>query len=252
MTLAGACDDRRVSRVLVERCAADVALVTLNRPEALNALDTGLLLELEAAFRGLDARAVVLTGAGRAFCAGADLNEREGMDTEAWRAHHAVLEAAFAAVRELPAPTIAAVEGYALAGGFELALSCDLIVAAADAELGLPEVTRGIMPGAGGTQLLPRRLAKDLVLTGRAFEAVEAERRGIVARLVEPGKALEEARSLAEQIAGNAPLAVRAAKRAIDGRQAELGAYWSAVDSEDRREGIRAFFERREPRFDGR
>jgi enoyl-CoA hydratase len=225
--------------------------VTLNRPEALNALDTALLGELETAFSSLDARAVVVTGAGRAFCAGADLKERDGMDVEAWRAHHDVLRRAFAAVRESPAPTVAAVEGLALAGGFELALSCDLIVLAADAELGLPEVTRGIVPGAGGTQLMPRRIAKDLIFTGRQIDAATAERWGLAARVVEPGRARDEAVALAGEIARNAPLAVRAAKRAIDGREAELDAYWSAIDTDDRREGIRAFVERREPRFEG-
>jgi enoyl-CoA hydratase len=236
-----------MERVLVE--SGEVTVVTLNRPEALNALDTQTLEELERAFRALDTRAVVVTGAGTAFCAGADLKERSELSDDGWRAHHAVLRRSFQAVRESSAPTIAAVEGFAVAGGFELALACDLIVAANDAVLGLPEVTRGIIPGAGGTQLLPPRLAKDLVLTGRRFDAVEAERHGLVARLVAPGGALEEAMALGRQIARNAPMAVKAAKRAIDGRQPELGAYWAAVETEDRREGIRAFVERREPKF---
>jgi len=239
-----------VDSVLVE--SGEVVVVTLNRPDALNALDTPLLLQLESAFADFDARAVIVTGAGRAFCVGADLKERDGMDRDAWREHHTVLRRAFQAVRDCAAPTIAAVEGYAVAGGFELALACDLVVAARDTVFGLPEVTRGIMPGAGATQLLPRALAKDLILTGRSLGAEEAERRGIVARLVEPGTALAGARALAEQIAANAPIAVRAAKRAIDGRQAELGAYWAAVDSEDRREGMRSFVEGRTPKFEGR
>jgi enoyl-CoA hydratase len=239
-----------MERVLVE--PGEVAVVTLNRPEAVNALDTQTLEELERAFKTLVARAFVVTGAGTAFCSGADLKERAEMSDDGWRSHHAVLRRAFQAVRESPAPTIAAIEGFAVAGGFELALVCDLIVAANDAVLGLPEVTRGIIPGAGGTQVLPSRLAKDLVLTGRRFDAADAERHGLIARLVEPGRALEEAMSLGRQIAGNAPMAVRAAKRAIDGRQPELGAYWAAVDTDDRREGIRAFVERREPKFGDR
>jgi enoyl-CoA hydratase len=248
--MVDACDDRPVQAVLVE--PGDVTVVTLNRPDSLNALDTSLLEELERVFKSLEGCAVVLTGAGEAFCSGADLKERAELGDEGWRAHHAVLRRAFQAVRESPAPTVAAVEGFAVAGGFELALACDLIVAANDAVFGLPEVTRGIIPGAGGTQVLPPRLAKDLILTGRRFDATEADRYGLLARLVEHGKALEEATALARQIAANAPMAVRAAKRAIDGRQPELGAYWAAVDTEDRREGIRAFVERRAPRFGDR
>ena len=259
-------DDRGVgdARVLVEETAG-IALVTLNRPELLNALDTPLLHELEAAFASLDARAVVLSGAGRAFSTGADLKERHGLDEAAWREHHGVLERAFAAVREQPAPTIAAVEGYALAGGLELALSCDLVVAAADAQVGLPEVTRGIIPGGGGTQLLPRLAgasrAKELILTGRRINAGAAERYGLVTRVVEPGRALEVGVELAREIARNAPLAVRAAKRAIDdgagaplrdGLRIELDAYWTCIATADREEGLRAFVEKREPRFEGR
>ncbi|HLK45730.1 MAG TPA: enoyl-CoA hydratase/isomerase family protein, partial [Acidimicrobiales bacterium] len=145
-----------LSRVLVESRPDGTALVTLNRPEALNALDGELLDALGSAFRGLDARAVVLTGAGRAFCTGADLKARAAMGRAEWQEHYEGLREAFAAVRDCPVPTIAAVEGFALAGGLELALACDLIVAAAGARLGLPEVTRGIMPGAGGTKALPR------------------------------------------------------------------------------------------------
>jgi enoyl-CoA hydratase/carnithine racemase len=242
-----------------------VAVVTLNRPQALNALSTRLLAELETTFRSLDARVVVLAGAGRAFCAGADLKERSGLDEAGWRAHHAVLERAFDAVRAQPAATIAAIEGYALAGGLELALSCDLVIAAADAKLGLPEVTRGIIPGGGGTQLLPRlagvQRAKELVLTGRPIDAETAARSGLITRVAEPGRARERALELAREIAQNAPVAVQAAKRAIDkgagtplaeGLQIELDAYWTCIPTADRQEGIRAFIEGRAPRFEGR
>jgi enoyl-CoA hydratase len=243
-----------VSRVVVEERPDGTTLVTLNRPEALNALDLELPSALAAVFRSLEGRVVVLTGAGRAFCTGADLKARAAMGFGDWREHHETIRSAVAAVRDCPLPTICAVEGFALAGGFELALACDLIVAASDAELGLPEVTRGIMPGAGGTKALPRIVgtarAKELVLTGRRLDAQTAASWGLVARVAEPGRALEAALELAARIAPNAPLAVQAAKRSVDGGD-ELDAYWSCIPSDDQREGIAAFIEKREPRFGG-
>ena len=240
--------------VRVERPSAGVVLVTLERPAVLNALDVELVDGLAKAFAGLEARAVVLTGAGRAFSTGADLKARASMSVEQWRDHHERLRRSFEAVRRCPAPVIAAVEGFALAGGFELALACDLVVAAEDAQFGLPEVTRGIMPGAGGTTILPRLVglarAKELVFTGRRIDAASAERIGLVARLCPPGGAVAAALELAAEVARNAPLAVQAAKRSLEGGD-ELEAYWSCVPSADQREGIAAFLERREPRFDG-
>ncbi len=243
-----------MSRVVVEHRPGDLTLITLNRPDALNALDTELLVELRGAFTGLDAKAVVLTGAGRAFCTGADLKARATMELGEWRSHHELVRETLAAVRECPVPTVAAVEGFALAGGFELAIVCDLIVAAEDARFGLPETTRGIMPGAGGTKLLSQIVgiarAKDLILTGRAIDAPTAAAWGLVARLTPSGGASSTALALAAEIAGNAPLAVRAAKRSLDGAD-ELDAYWSCVPSDDQHEGLQAFIEKREPRFRG-
>lgn len=247
-----------------------VAVVTLNRPEVLNAFNTATAEALRDVFQQLrddDAlRAVVITGAGdRAFCAGADLKERDGMTDEAWMRQHRIFQDAFRAVRECPVPTIAAVDGYALGGGCELALTCDLIVASERAVFGLPEVSRGIMPGLGATQYLPRLVgrsrAKELMFTGRRWSAQEAFDWGMVCRLTPPGDALAEALSLAQTIAQQAPIAVRQVKRAVDlGADLELHtalelaleAYAVLIPTEDRREGVRAFAEKRPPRFRNR
>jgi enoyl-CoA hydratase len=256
--------------VLVEEAAPHVASVTINRPEVLNAFNTATGEELLRAFTRLSeddrVRAVVLRGAGeRAFSTGADLKERDGMTDEAWREQHRLFEAAFRAVLECRAPVIAAVEGYAFAGGLELAMNCDVIVAAEGASFAQPEVTRGIMPGGGGTQLLPRLIgrgrAKELIFSGRRIDAATAERWGLATRVVANGRAYAEALALAEEIAANGPIAVRQAKRAIDrgldsplhfGLTLEIDAYNVCVPTEDRLEGIRAFNERRRPRFEGR
>jgi enoyl-CoA hydratase/carnithine racemase len=246
-----------------------VATVTLERPEALNAISTGLAVALAAAVEPLATdpavRAVVLAGAGdRAFSVGADLKERAGLDDHGWFVQREAFRRGFAAVRRCPLPTVAAVSGYALGGGAELALSCDLVVAADDATFGLPEVRLGLVPAGGGTQLLVRRVgrsaAKDLVLTGRRVDAVEALRLGLADRVVPRAELPAAARGLAAEIAGNAPTAVRLAKWAIDlgadlaqeaAMEVEDQAWRRAVLSDDRREGIAAWVEGRDPRWPG-
>ena len=248
-----------------------VLVVTLNRPEVLNAISTQMSREWLDLFPRLaadpgEARCIVLTGAGeRAFCAGADLKERDGMTDETWRAQHVVFEQAFVALMECPLPIIAAVNGHAYGGGLETALCCDFIYAAKGAKFALSELRLGIMPGGAGTQNLPRedgeRRGKGLLVTARAFSAEEGLEWGLVNRVCEPGKLQEEALATARQIAENAPLAVLQAKKSIHyglqtdlltGYRFEIEAYNRLVGTEDRREGVRAFNEKRKPKFRGR
>ncbi len=257
--------------LLVEREAGGhVATVVLNRPEQMNALTTAMGEDLIVCFDDLerrsDVRAVVLTGAGeRAFCAGGDLKERNEMSDEAWRAQHVIFERAAFRVLRCPVPVIAAVEGYALAGGCELAVLSDFIVASETAVFGVPETTLGIFPGIGGTQLLPRilgaPLAKELIFTGRRMKAEEARAAGLVNHLVPKGQARARALEVAATIAQNGPIAVRQAKKAIAyGLETDLDtamilaieAYNATVVTEDRLEGVRAFNEKRRPNFKGR
>jgi enoyl-CoA hydratase/carnithine racemase len=261
----------RYETLALSRPLEHVLLVTLNRPEAANALNTQMMRDLLALFQALAGapeshRAIVLTGAGeRAFCAGADLKERDGMDDRQWQAQHLIIERAIRAVIDCPIPLIAAVNGAAYAGGCELALGCDFIYAAEGARFALTEVTLGIMPGAGGTQTLPRavgeRRAKEIILTGRPFTAVEAQDWGMVNRVCAPDRLLPEAIETAERIAANAPISTRQVKKAIhhglqmslaDGMMLEIEAYNRTVPTEDRREGIRSFNEKRKPVFKGR
>jgi enoyl-CoA hydratase/carnithine racemase len=252
------------------RIDGHVAVVKLNRPEALNAISgevadflAGSLLQAAA---DPNAWVVVLTAAGdKAFCVGADLKERNLLDDAGWMRNRVLMRGLFDSLRALPQPTIASVFGYALGGGFELALNCDLIVATNDAVFGLPEVRVGIVPGGGGTQALVRRLgparAKDLIFTGRRISAEEAYGLGLVARVVERD-ALERATlELAREICGSSPVAVREAKLAVDrgldvtledGIELEDLAWRRAVASQDRREGIAAFNEKRDPQWRGR
>ncbi len=256
---------------LVERRTdGHVAVITLNRPEAMNAISGQVGTELGAAFRAVatekDVWVVVLGAAGeRAFCVGADLKERGAMDDAGWLRNRAAMRGMFDALRAIPQPTIAAAFGYALGGGFELILGCDLVVAAEDSIFGLPEVRVGILPGGFGTQLLPRKIgvarAKELILTGRRIHAGEAFDMGLVAR-VEPRERLDAAAlELAADVCRSSPVSVREAKRAIDrgievpleqGVEIEDVAWRRAVASEDRREGIAAFNEKREPTWSNR
>jgi enoyl-CoA hydratase len=259
------------STLQCETAQPHVLLVTLNRPEVRNAFNTRMgeeLLELwtRLSTEAGEVRCIVITGAGEhAFCAGADLKERKGMPTKEWRAQHELFERAFWALGDLPLPVIAAVNGPAFAGGLELALMCDFVYAVRTARFALTEVSLGIIPGAGGTQNLPRALgerrAREIILTARPFSAEEAHQWGLVNRLCEPGTVLQDALGTAAAIAGNAPLAVRQAKKSIRyGSQMEIRtayrfeveAYNQLVDTEDRHEGILAFNEKRRPQFKGR
>jgi len=246
-----------------------IAEVTLDRPEAMNAINSALAVRLAEVCAELAAdrqvRGVVLGSAGeRAFCVGADLKERAAMSDAGLLAQRLVFRTAFGSVLGLPQPVIAAVRGFALGGGCELALSCDLIVADETAEFGLPETTVGLVPGGGGTQLALRRLgagrAADLIFTGRRIGAAEAERIGLADRLVPAGLAATRALGLARKIAANSPVAVKNAKRALRlgdglnlaaGLEIEDAAWRAAAFSADRKEGIAAFVAKREPRWPG-
>ena len=251
---------------LVElRTEGHVAEIVLSRPDRLNAISSAMAKQLASlasqVSQNAGVRAVVVSSStGRAFCVGADLKERNNFSDAELQAQRPLIRAVFRALLDLPVGTVAAVAGFALGGGFEIALSCDLIVADETAVVGLPEVSVGLVPGGGGTQLLVRRagpaIAADIVLTGRRVGADEAFRLGLVDRLVTPGNARSEALAIAQQIAKNSPVATRAAKRAMrrgagqpleQGLEFEQAAWDQAARSPERREGIAAFVEKRTP-----
>lgn len=248
-----------------------ILVVTMNRPEAANALNTQMGRDLRALWTVLyeqpgDLRCVVLTGAGeRAFCAGGDLKERNGMTDAQWQHQHAIYEQSVKAMMDCPVPIIAAVNGAAYGGGLEIALGADFIYAAEHARFALTEVTLGIMPGAGGTQLLPRavgtRRAKEIVLSGLPFTAADGFEWGLINTVCPGPELLDTALATARRIAGNAPIATRQAKKAVGvatqvdlktGYDFEIEAYNRMVPTEDRLEGVRAFNEKRKPVFKGR
>jgi enoyl-CoA hydratase/carnithine racemase len=256
--------------VLVRRHAdGHVAELALDRPKAMNAVSTAMARSVAAACAALgedrDVRVVVLTSTHeRAFCVGADLKERNSFSDADLLRQRPVARAAYTPVLELAVPTVAAVHGFALGGGFELALSCDVIVADRTAVVGLPEVSVGVIPGGGGTQLLPRRVgaarAAELIFSARRLQAAEARELGLVDELVEEGRDREEALALAGRIGAHSPVGLRAAKRALRlghgldlraGLEVEDAAWRSVAFSGDRAEGVAAFNEKRKPQWPG-
>jgi enoyl-CoA hydratase len=252
--------------VLVER-EEPIAVARLNRPEQLNALSSELMRELVGALENLDAdgsiRCIVLAGDERAFAAGADIGELR--DTATIDLYFGARLDLWDAIRSIRTPLVAAVSGYCLGGGCELAMACDLIVASESAQFGQPETGLGVMPGAGGTQLLARSIGKaktmDAVLTGRFLDADEAERLGLVARVVAREAWLDESKRVAREIAEKGPVAQRLAKEAVNrafettlsaGLDVERKLFHLAHGTEDAKEGLAAFGEKRKPEFKGR
>jgi enoyl-CoA hydratase len=255
-----------VSVVLVER-EPPVGIVLLNRPEALNALNDEVMGALVETLAELDddeaIRCIVLGGSERAFAAGADIGQMA--EASAMEMYEARRIDRWDAIRRVRTPLVAAVSGFCLGGGCELALACDLIVASETAQFGQPETGLGIIPGAGGTQRLTRAVGKakamDVILSGRFLTAEEAERAGLVARVVAKEAWLEEAKSVARAIASKGPVAQRLAKESVNrafestletGLDYERKLLYLAFASEDAREGLTAFTEKRKPEFEGR
>jgi enoyl-CoA hydratase len=257
-------DDSPVFTTILCEIHGRVGVITLNRPDALNALNGTLMRELKQALARLDLDedigCVVITGSEKAFAAGADIKEMQSRTfVDSFLGRYLADWDAIAALRK---PVIAAVAGFALGGGCELAMMCDFIIAADNAKFGQPEITLGIIPGAGGTQRLARAVGKakamDLILTGRLMDAAEAERSGLVARVVPAGQLMEEALAAAGRIASHSRLATMAAKEAIsrsfesslaEGLRFERRLFESLFATEDQKEGMAAFIAKRKPEF---
>ena len=255
----------------IEEADEHILIIRLNRPSVSNAISTVMGREIISIFGAIEAdpslyRCVILTGTGeRVFCGGADLKERDGMTDEDFSRQHYLFERMNRAITYCPVPIIGAANGAAVAGGLELLLACDFIYAVSAAVFGFTEVMRGIMPGGGGTQQLPRaigiRRAKELIFRGSRFSAEDALRWGVINRISEPSTLLADTIAAAKEICANAPLSIAQAKKAIDlgmqvdlrtGLYTEIEAYYRLIPTEDRREGINAFNEKRQPRFKGR
>ena len=245
-----------------------IATVTLYRPDALNAMSMGMFFDLGRVFARIDDDAsiwvVIVTGHGRAFSVGADLKERQTMSVDDLRRRRRLAPQVFGGIARCKRPVIAAINGFAFGGGFELALLCDLLVACESAKLALPETTLGVIPGGGATQRLPRMIAphkaKELIFTGRRISAREAFDLGILNRLVPDADLMSEVHKLAAEMMTNPPLALAQAKRAIaasanmgidPGLEFEAEAYQACIASPDRTEALNAFKEKRKPRFTG-
>jgi enoyl-CoA hydratase len=252
---------------LLVEVADGIAVVKINRPQVLNALNRETLLDLQEAMREVegrkDVRVVILTGEGeKAFVAGADIAEMRGMYPAEALIFSRLGHGALGMIENLSKPVIAAVNGYALGGGLEIALSCDFIYAAEKAKLGVPEVTLGIFPGFGGTQRLPRLIgkgrAKELIFTGKMIDASEAYDLGIVNKVFPADKLMEEVLSIARLIAQNGPVAVQMAKNSVnagydegceEGEAIEMTAWANSFATHDQKEGMAAFLEKRRPQF---
>ena len=255
--------------VRVEHGEDGVAVLTIDRQDKLNALDPRVVEEIGQSLLEMESeepRAIIVTGAGeRAFVAGADIAAMRTMDALNAKRFSEIGHAAMALLDRSPIPTIAAVNGFALGGGCEVAIACDIRVASENALFGFPEVGLGILPGMGGTQRLPRlvgpAIAKELIFTGRRIDAAEAARIGLVNRVVPQGEALDAAKELAAEISANGPVAVRHAKTAanramdvdlISGLEYEADQFALLFATEDAKEGMGAFVEKRKPMFEGR
>ena len=255
--------------IKTENILEQIELVTLNRPEVLNAISSKMAEELKSYFLTLGSkknlRVVIITGSGeKGFCAGADLKERANKSDSELETQRVLFQDFFALMYKFPLPIIAAVNGVAYGGGCEIALLCDFIIASKNASFALPEVKRGLIPGLGGTQLMPRRVgigkAKELIFTGRSISADEALNIGLVNHVTENNKLIEKAVSIGKEIVENAPIAVCEAKKAINNGynlpleeaiNVESKSYKTVSQTEDRKEGIKAFAEKRKPNFNG-
>lgn len=257
--------------ILVEKHVeyAGIYTLTLNRPDALNAMNTQMAVDIIEALHELkkkdDIRVLVITATGsKSFCVGADLKERNGMTQKQWQEQHDIFEELTVRIREFDFPVIAAINGFAIGGGLEISLSCDFRVAAEHAKLALPEAKLGILPGIGGSQMLPRTipvgLAKEMLFRGNQMNTSQAKEVGLINHVFPSDVLLQECYEIAKEIASNAPLSLKMIKKSVDmglqmdlhtGIAFELQSYYKCAESEDRKEGIKAFNEKRLPQWKG-